>query len=248
MRIDVVTLFPEMFAPLSASIVRRARDAGHVDIQLHNPRTYTTDRHHTVDDQPFGGGAGMVMKPEPLYQCVQDVQGQAFERAWVILTGPGGTPFTQAKAAELAQRPRLLIFCGHYEGVDERLRLAVVDEEISIGDYVLTGGELPAMVMVDAVVRLLPGVLTPESLEWESFSHHLLEFPQYTRPRTWRGYDVPEVLLSGNHAAIARWRHQQALLRTARVRPDLLEDRILTPEEQRWLAEADLCSPIRPEP
>jgi tRNA (guanine37-N1)-methyltransferase len=239
-RIDVISLFPDMFSALDVSMVGRARTAGHLHLAVHNPRAFTTDRHHTVDDTPFGGGAGMVLKPEPIYQCLDHVQALDAERGWVILTGPAGRRLDQAHCRELAEKPRLIVFCGHYEGVDERFAEAAVDEELSIGDYVLTGGELPAMVLVDAVARLLPGVLAPDSLAFESFTGDLLEFPQYTRPRTWRGREVPEVLLSGHHAAIDRWRRQQALLRTARRRPDLLGGRPLTVEEKQWLADAGL--------
>jgi tRNA (guanine37-N1)-methyltransferase len=224
MKIDVLTLFPEMFSgPLDVSIVGRARKAGLLDLRVHNLRDWTHDRHKTVDDRPFGGGAGMVMKPEPLFEAVEAL-GRA--GAHVVLLGPAGRPFTQAIARELAQRPRVVLICGSYEGVDERVREGLVDDELSIGDYVLTNGGLPAMVVIDAVTRLLPGALGDEqSAADESFSHGLLEYPQYTRPAEFRGMKVPEVLLSGHHAEIEKWRAAQARRRTAERRPDLLKRR-----------------------
>lgn len=221
MRIDVLTLFPEMFVgPLDVSIIQRARQAGLLDVRIKNLRDYTHDRHQTVDDRPFGGGPGMVLKPEPLFEAVEDL---ASDNTHVILTSPSGRAFSQARAQELAQKEHLLLVCGSYEGVDERVCEAVVDEELSIGDYVLTNGGLPAMVIIEAITRLLPGVLGHEqSAADESFSHGLLEYPQYTRPAEFRGMKVPEVLLSGNHAEIEKWRKQQAALRTAQRRPDLL--------------------------
>ncbi|MHB2021626.1 MAG: tRNA (guanosine(37)-N1)-methyltransferase TrmD [Candidatus Xenobia bacterium] len=232
MRIDVVTLFPEMFAPLSASILKRAQDAGKVEIHLRNLRDYTHDRHRTVDDVPFGGGAGMVLKAGPIFECMEALRAEGDGKA--LLMSPAGRRFSQGMASELARQARLILFCGHYEGFDERVR-GLFDEELSIGDYVLTGGELPAMVIADAVVRLLPGVLAEDSLHDESFHRHLLEYPQYTRPRMFRDMEVPEVLLSGHHARIEAWRHRQAFERTAQRRPDLLEGRELTPQERRWL-------------
>jgi tRNA (guanine37-N1)-methyltransferase len=224
MKIDVLTLFPEMFSgPLDVSIVGRARKAGLLDLRVHNLRDWTHDRHKTVDDRPFGGGAGMVMKPEPLFEAVEAL-GRA--GAHVVLLGPAGRPFTQAIARELAQRPRVVLICGSYEGVDERVREGLVDDELSIGDYVLTNGGLPAMVVIDAVTRLLPGALGDEqSAADESFSHGLLEYPHYTRPAEFRGMKVPEVLLSGHHAEIEKWRAAQARRRTAERRPDLLKRR-----------------------
>jgi tRNA (guanine37-N1)-methyltransferase len=221
MKIDVLTLFPEMFSgPLDASIVGRARKAGLLDLRLQNLRQWTHDRHKTVDDKPFGGGAGMVLKPEPIFEAVESL---ADDRTHVILTAPAGRPFSQAIARELAQKEHLLFICPSYEGVDERVCEALADDELSIGDYVLTNGALPAMVVVDAVTRLLPGVLgDDESSSDESFSGGLLEYPQYTRPAEFRGMKVPEVLLSGNHAEIAKWRSEQAKLRTEQRRPDLL--------------------------
>lgn len=221
MKIDVLTLFPAMFAgPLDESIVKRARDAGRLDLRLHNVRDYTHDRHRTVDDRPFGGGPGMLLKPEPIFEAVEALRG---ETTRVLLLGPAGKRFDQAIARALAREAHLLLICGSYEGVDERVRQFLVHEELSIGDYVLTNGALPAMVVVDAVTRLLPGVLgDDESALDESFSGGALEYPQYTRPADFRGMKVPEVLLSGHHAEIAKWRAQQARLRTAERRPDLL--------------------------
>ena len=208
MKIDVLTLFPEMFSgPMDASIVGRARKAGLLDLRLQNLRQWTHDRHKTVDDKPFGGGAGMVLKPEPIFEAVESL---ADEKTHVILTAPAGRPFTQAIARELAQKEHLLIICPSYEGVDDRVCEALVDDELSIGDYVLTNGGLPAMVIIDTVTRLLPGALgDAESAVDESFSHGLLEYPQYTRPRTFRDLDAPGILLSGHHAEIARWRRQE---------------------------------------
>ncbi len=222
MKIDVLTLFPGMFAgPLDESIVGRARETGRLDLRIHNLRDYTHDRHRTVDDRPFGGGPGMVLKPEPMFEAVEALAGPETR---VILLTPSGRRFDQAVARELAQLPHLLLLCGSYEGVDERVQEALVDDELSIGDYVLTNGALPAMVVIDAVTRLLPGVLGDDasSLD-ESFSHGLLEYPQYTRPAEFRGVPVPAVLLSGNHAEIARWRADQSRQRTAGRRPDLLK-------------------------
>ena len=221
MKIDVLTLFPAMFAgPLDESIVKRARQAGLLDLRIHNLRDYAHDRHRTVDDRPFGGGPGMLLKPEPLFEAVEQLAGESTR---VILLSPSGRTFNQAIAAELAQEKDLLLISGHYEGFDERVRQELAHDELSIGDYVLTNGALPVMVVVDAVTRLLPGVLgDDESSQEESFSHGLLEYPQYTRPAEFRGLKVPDVLLSGNHAEIAKWRAEQSRLRTASRRPDLL--------------------------
>ena len=221
MKIDVLTLFPAMFAgPLDESIIKRAREAGLLDLKIHQLREYTHDKHKTVDDRPFGGGPGMLLKPEPVFEAVEKI---AREKTRVILMSPAGRPFSQAIARELAQEKDLLLVTGHYEGFDERIREQLADDELSIGDYVLTNGALPAMVVVDAVARLLPGVLgDDESSSEESFSGGLLEYPQYTRPAEFRGLKVPEVLLSGNHAEIAKWRAGQAKLRTKVRRPDLL--------------------------
>ncbi len=221
MRIDVLTLFPAMFAgPLDESIVKRAREAGLLDLKIHNLRDYAHDRHRTVDDRPFGGGPGMLLKPEPLFEAVEELARQGTH---VVLLSPAGRVLNQTIARELAALDDLLLISGHYEGFDERVRQELADDELSIGDYVLTNGALPAMVIIDAVTRLLPGALGDEqSAQEESFSQGLLEYPQYTRPAEFRGLKVPEVLLSGNHAQIARWRSEQARLRTQQRRPDLL--------------------------
>jgi tRNA (guanine37-N1)-methyltransferase len=221
MKVDVLTLFPEMFkGPLDVSMVQRARESGQLDLRITDLRDYTHDRHKTVDDRPFGGGPGMVLKCEPIFEAVENL---ATEQTHVILMAPAGRLFNQAMARELAQKEHLLFICGSYEGVDERVRAALVDEEISIGDYVLTNGGLPAMVVIEAVARLLPGVLGDEQSACdESFSHGLLEYPHYTRPAEFRGMKVPEILLSGHHAEIEKWRAEQARLRTAERRPDLL--------------------------
>jgi len=220
MKIDVLTLFPAMFAgPLDESIIKRARAEGLLDLAIHNLRDYTHDRHRTVDDKPFGGGPGMLLKPEPIFEAVEQI---ARDHTRVLLLTPAGRPFSQAVARELARQPHLLLICGSYEGFDERVREALADDELSIGDYVLTNGALPAMVVIDAVTRLLPGVLgDDESSHDESFSHGLLEYPQYTRPADFRGMKVPEVLLSGNHAEIEKWRLEQAKKRTTERRPGL---------------------------
>ncbi len=221
MKIDVLTLFPGMFAgPLDESIVKRARGAGLLDLAIHNLRDYTHDRHKTVDDKPFGGGPGMLLKPEPIFEAVEKLGREATR---VILLSPAGRQFNQAIARELAQQTHLLFVCGSYEGFDERVREALADDELSIGDYVLTNGALPAMVIIDAVTRLLPGALgDDESSRDESFSHGLLEYPHYTRPAEFRGMKVPDVLLSGHHAEIEKWRQEQAKQRTQQRRPDLM--------------------------
>ena len=222
MKIDVLTLFPGMFpGPLDESIIKRACESGRLRLGIRDLRDYTHDRHRKVDDRPFGGGPGMLMKPEPLFEAVEALRG---EKTRVILTSPAGRPFRQEIAQELAGEVHLLLVCGSYEGFDERVRECLADDELSIGDYVLTNGALPAMVIIDAVTRLLPGVLgDDESSVDESFSDGLLEYPQYTRPAEFRGMIVPEVLLSGDHAAIERWRREQARMRTGQRRPDLLE-------------------------
>ena len=222
MKIDVLTLFPGMFpGPLDESIIKRACDSGRLRLGIRDLRDYTHDRHRKVDDRPFGGGPGMLMKPEPLFEAVEDMRG---EKTRIILTSPAGRPFRQEIARELASEEHLLLICGSYEGFDERVRECLADDELSIGDYVLTNGALPAMVIIDTVTRLLPGVLgDDESSVDESFSDGLLEYPQYTRPAEFRGMRVPEVLLSGDHASIERWRREQARLRTGQRRPDLLE-------------------------
>jgi tRNA (guanine37-N1)-methyltransferase len=222
MKIDVLTLFPAMFAgPLDESIIKRARAKGFLDLKIHDLRDWTHDKHRTVDDRPFGGGPGMLMKVEPLFEAVESLRR---ETTRVILFSPSGRKFDQSIARELAQLEDLLLITGHYEGFDERVREALVDDALSVGDYVLTNGALPAMIVVDAVTRLLPGVLgDDESSLDESFSHGLLEYPQYTRPAEFRGMKVPDVLLSGNHAEIEKWRREQAKLRTLAKRPDLLK-------------------------
>ena len=220
MKIDVLTLFPAMFAgPLDESIIKRARQAGLLDLTLHQLRDWTHDRHKTVDDRPFGGGPGMLLKPEPIFEAVKSLMR---ENTRVILLSPVGRKFDQSIARELVQQEHLLFVTGHYEGFDERIRQFLADDELSIGDYVLTNGALPAMVVIDTVTRLLPGVLGDDaSAIDESFSHGLLEYPQYTRPAEFRGMKVPDVLVSGNHAEIASWRLEQAKLRTKERRPDL---------------------------
>jgi tRNA (guanine37-N1)-methyltransferase len=220
MRIDVLTLFPEMFSgPMDASIIQRARQNGLLDLRVHNLRDYTHDNYKTVDDRPFGGGPGMVLKCEPLFEALEALAGA---QTRVLLLSPAGRPFRQSVARELAAGPALLFICGAYEGVDERVCQEWVDDELSIGDYVLTNGTLAAMVVIDAVTRLLPGALgDDQSAVDESFSRGLLEYPHYTRPADFRGMKVPPVLLSGNHAAIEKWRREQAVARTAQRRPDL---------------------------
>ena len=222
MKIDVLTLFPGMFVgPLDESIIKRARERGILQLGIHDLRNWTYDRHKTVDDRPFGGGPGMVLKPEPLFEAAESLAGP---KTRVILMGPSGRKFTQEIARELAGYEHLLLIAGSYEGFDDRVRQGLAHDELSIGDYVLTNGALPVMVMIDVVTRLLPGVLgDEESAKEESFSHGLLEYPHYTRPAEFRGMKVPEVLLSGHHAEIAKWRHEQALERTRERRPDLLE-------------------------
>jgi len=222
-RFDIITIFPQMFsAVLNASMVKRAQVKKKVAIEIHDLRDYTLDRHRKVDDRPFGGGPGMVMTVQPIVDAIKKIKGR--RKVKVILLCPTGKPLTQQKAKQLAKVKNLILLCGHYEGVDERVRSQVIDELISIGDYVLTGGELPAMVLVDCITRLVPGVLgTADSLTEESFEHSLLDYPQYTRPANFRGKRVPNVLLSGNHSAIQKWRKDQALLRTKKNRPDLLK-------------------------
>ena len=227
MRIDVITLFPEILrAPLDASILGRAQRGGQAEIHLHQLRDYATDKHHTVDDKPYGGGPGMLLKCEPIFAAVQDVQARALKPGRVILLTPSGPKFDQAKARELAGLERVVFVCGHYEGIDERVREHLVDEELCIGDFVLTNGALAALVVIDAVVRLLPNVVGNEaSTQSESFSAERpwLEGPQYTRPEEFRGWRVPEILLSGHHGKIEAWSQEQSLRRTEQVRPDLIK-------------------------
>jgi len=226
MRIDVLTIFPQFFeSPLNCSILKRARQAGIVDIVLTDIRDSTTDKHKKVDDRPYGGGPGMVMMPQPVFDCFEHVQKLSSEKGRVILLTPQGKTFNQAKATELSEEKRLILIAGRYEGFDERIRIGLATEQISIGDYVLSGGEPAAVVVIDAVVRLLAGALGDEdSPKDESFSTGLLEYPQYTRPEVFRDMRVPDVLLSGDHARIAEWRHQRAIERTKRHRPDLLKN------------------------
>jgi tRNA (guanine37-N1)-methyltransferase len=226
MRIDVLTLFPEIFeSPLSCSILKRAQDESIVEIVLTDIRDFSTDNYRKVDDKPYGGGPGMVMMPGPVFACFEHVQKLSTEKGRVILLTPQGQRFDQRKATELSKENRLVLIAGRYEGFDERIRIGLDAEQISIGDYVLNGGELAAMVIIDAVVRLLPGALGDEdSAKDDSFSEGLLEYPQYTRPEVFRDMKVPDILLSGDHAKIAEWRRQQALERTKKWRPDLLED------------------------
>ncbi|MFI5358432.1 MAG: tRNA (guanosine(37)-N1)-methyltransferase TrmD [Halanaerobiales bacterium] len=235
---DILTLFPEMFTgPFDESIIKRAREKGIIEINLINIRDYTTDKHKTADDAPYGGGAGMVMKVEPIYRAWQDLQKERGDVP-VIMMSPQGRRLDQEIVKELSQEEGLILLCGHYEGIDERVRELIVTDEISIGDYVLTGGELAAMVLVDAVARMLPGVLGDEDSKIEdSFYNGLLDYPDYTRPREFMGLKVPEVLLSGNHGEIEKWRRREALKRTYLRRPDLLEKKVLSAEEIKLLEE-----------
>ncbi|HUV05726.1 MAG TPA: tRNA (guanosine(37)-N1)-methyltransferase TrmD [Armatimonadota bacterium] len=238
MRIDVFTIFPEVIqCGVDYSMVKRAREKGIVSVFVHNIRDFAEDKHRTTDEAPYGGGAGMVMKPEPIFKAAEHVKAEYWtEQSRTILMSPQGELFTQKKAVELSTCPHVLLICGHYEGVDERVRENLVSDEISIGDYVLTGGELAALVVLDAVIRLVPGVLGAEqSALDESFSEGLLEYPQYTRPADFRGWKIPEVLLSGHHAEIAKWRRMQSLKRTLERRPDLLEKARLTEEDRKLL-------------
>ncbi len=240
MHFDIFTLFPSMFCgPLEESILKRAQENERVSIALHNIRDYATDKHHVTDDAPYGGGGGMVMKPGPIFAAVETVLGEEGDVPIVLLT-PQGRLFTQAAALELSRHSRLLLICGRYEGVDERVRQYLATDEISIGDYVLTGGELAAMVIVDAVTRLLPGVLgAPGAALEDSHARGVLEGPHYTRPAVFRGWGVPEVLRSGDHAAVARWRREQGLRRTSERRRDLLARAELTPRDQAFLAQLE---------
>ncbi len=235
MHIDILTLFPSMFlGPLQESILKRAQQQGLLTVVIHQLRDYALDRHQMTDDVPYGGGAGMVMKPEPVFAAAQAILGE--DTPPVILLTPQGRPFTHTVAQELAQAQRLLLLCGHYEGIDERVRQHLVTDEISIGDYVLTGGELAALVVVDAVARFIPGVLgAPEGAYRDSYTSGLLEGPQYTRPAVFKQWEVPEILRSGNHAAIAQWQRHMALKRTAQRRPDLLRQITLDEDDQKFL-------------
>ncbi len=239
MRVDIITLFPSMFKnPFDESMIKRAKEKGILKIKLHDLRQFTHDKHRTVDDAPYGGGAGMVMKPRPLFEAVEKIKEEIDSSSRVILLSPQGRPLNQEKVKELAKERGLIFICGHYEGVDERVREHLVDEEISLGDYVLTGGELAAMVVVDAVARMLPGVLGSEdSAREDSFYEGLLDYPQYTRPSDFRGWKVPSVLLSGNHQKVKEWRRKKMLEATLRKRPDLLETLKLNRENERLLEE-----------
>jgi len=237
-RFDILSTFPEMFeSPFSSSLLKKAQEKGRVEICLHNIRDYTEDRHRMTDDAPYGGGGGMLMKVEPVDKALRSVVADR-DNIPVILLTPQGQVFNQGVAEELSLHPRIVLICGHYEGVDERIRTQLANREISIGDYVLTGGELSAMVLVDAISRLVPGVLgNADSAALDSFSSGLLEYPQYTRPSEYRGWTVPEVLLSGNHKTINAWRRKEALKRTWLRRPDLIEKMVLTEEDQKFLRE-----------
>ncbi|MFQ6016175.1 MAG: tRNA (guanosine(37)-N1)-methyltransferase TrmD [Anaerolineae bacterium] len=242
MHFDILTLFPGLFAGVfEESIIKRAREAGLISIAIHDIREYATDKHRVTDDEPYGGGGGMVMKPEPIFRAVESILASIEPETSlpaIILLSPQGRLFSHAVAQELAGRERLLLICGRYEGVDERVRQYLVTDEISVGDYVLSGGEIPAMIIVDAVTRLLPGALgDPAAAARDSHARGLLEHPHYTRPAVFRGHSVPEVLRSGNHAAIARWRRQEALRRTWERRPDLLARADLREEDKRFLRE-----------
>jgi tRNA (guanine37-N1)-methyltransferase len=242
MQFEVFTLLPDIFPPyLESSILQRARQRGLIEVRIHNIRDYTHDKHHTTDDTPYGGGGGMVMKPEPVFEAVESVVGIASDRAQpapipVILLTPQGRVFTQRVAEELSRHERIALLCGRYEGVDERIREHLVTDEISVGDYVLTGGELPALLIIDAVSRLIPGVLgDPTGAEDDSHSMGLLEYPHYTKPSEFRGWKVPEVLLSGDHGKIEKWRREQALQRTLKKRPDMIEKAELSEKDRKFL-------------
>jgi tRNA (guanine37-N1)-methyltransferase len=236
MRIDILTLFPSMFSPLEESMIGKAKDKGILDIAVIDIRSFAKDRHKTADDTPYGGGPGMVMKPELIFEAVNKIKTSHKSKPLVILLSPAGRTFDQAIAKELAGHEHLIFICGHYEGVDQRVIDELVDEEISIGDYVLTGGELPAMVLIDAVARFVPGVLGDESSSGEdSFSHGLLEYPQYTRPESYLNKNVPKVLMNGNHGDIAGWRRKQAVIDTFFKRPDLLAKADLTSSDRGTL-------------
>ncbi len=243
MKIDVITTFPEVFSPvLSSSILKRAQDAGVVTVTVHDLRRWAIDAHRTTDDYPYGGGVGMVMKPEPFFAAVEELRcpSDAACVEEVVLLSPQGELLTQNLARELSGRDHLILLCGHYEGVDERVRSHLATRQVSIGDYVLTGGELPAMVVIDAVARLLPGALgAEEGAETDSFSDGLLEYPHYTRPAEFRGWKAPEVLLSGHHEQIRRWRRKESLRRTRELRPDLLAEASLTDEDRELLEEIE---------
>ncbi|MEA3298166.1 MAG: tRNA (guanosine(37)-N1)-methyltransferase TrmD [Chloroflexota bacterium] len=243
MHIDILCLFPDMFtSPFEQSIIKRAKESNLLNIVIHNIRDYTHDSHHTVDDYPYGGGSGMVLKPGPIFELAETIQhGVDTGDMPIVLLTPQGKLLTQKIARDLALQPHLMLICGHYEGIDERVHEHLATDEISIGDYVLSGGELAAMVMVDAITRLIPGVLgSEESAKDDSHSNGLLEYPQYTRPETYRSWSVPSILLSGNHEKIAQWRKRQSILRTATRRPEMLQQVILSCEEKSWISERSL--------
>jgi tRNA (guanine37-N1)-methyltransferase len=232
--ISIISIFPGLFQSVFAeSIIKRAQEKGLLEISIYDLRDFSEDKHRRVDDYPYGGGAGMVMKPEPFFKAVRAVRERSPVKGKAILMSPQGLRLTQDKLKELSKEKHLIILCGHYEGIDERVRAYLADEEISIGDYILTGGEIPAMVLVDALARLIPGVLSTSSLEEESFACGLLEYPQYTRPQEYEGMCVPEILLSGDHEKIRQWRYEEALKRTLKLRPDLLRNKGLAAEEAR---------------
>ncbi|MFD0771067.1 tRNA (guanosine(37)-N1)-methyltransferase TrmD [Bacillus sp. CGMCC 1.60114] len=239
MKIDILTLFPEMFTGVfGSSILKKAQEKEAVQLRVVNFRDYSTNKHNSVDDYPYGGGAGMVLTPQPIFDAVEQLTKETERKPRIVLMCPQGERFTQKKAEELAQEEHIIFICGHYEGYDERVREHLVTDEISIGDYVLTGGELASMVITDSVVRLLPDVLGNQQSQIEdSFSTGLLEHPHYTRPADFRGMKVPDVLTSGNHKYIEEWRHKESLRRTYMRRPDLLEERSLSKQEEKWLAE-----------
>jgi tRNA (guanine37-N1)-methyltransferase len=245
MRFDVFSIFPDLFLPyLQTSILQRAREKGLIDVQLHDIRDWAKDRHHVTDDMPYGGGGGMVMKPEPVFAAVESVVGSPTDCPVILLT-PQGRSFDQRIAQDLAANPRIAMICGRYEGFDERIREHLATQEISIGDFVLTGGEIPALLVIDAVSRLVPGVLgDPDGAMDDSHASGLIEYPHYTRPPVFRGWSVPEVLLSGNHAEINRWRREQSLLRTARRRPEMLQNADLTGADLKFLEKAGLENDI----
>ncbi|MEI7817821.1 MAG: tRNA (guanosine(37)-N1)-methyltransferase TrmD [Desulfuromonadales bacterium] len=237
---DILTLFPGMFSgPFDESIIRRAKDKQLIDILFHNIRDWATDRHQTADDAPYGGGAGMVMKPEPLAACIESVKAM-HKTSSVVFTSPHGRPLTHRIAMDFAEKPGLIIVCGRYEGIDERIRSLYADDEISLGDFVLSGGEIAAMALVDSVTRLIPGALgSLESAEYDSFSDGLLEYPHYTRPPEFKGLSVPDTLLSGNHELIRKWRRKESLRKTRTLRPDLLSQVMLTREDRNMLIEIE---------
>lgn len=237
MRFDILTLFPEMIeGVINSSILKRAREKGLLEINVIDFRLFSTNKHNTVDDYAYGGGAGMLISVEPIHKALQSIEG--YDKATKILTTPSGKVFNQKKAIDLSKNDHIIIMCGHYEGIDNRI-LNYVDEEISVGDYVLTGGEIPALAIMDSVARLVKGVISDDSIVHESFMEGLLEYPQYTRPQIYDGHEVPEILLSGHHANIEKWKRKEALKKTYKMRPDLLETAMLTPEDYAYLKELE---------